>query len=108
MGELYKRFALTDHPDADFSADAAMAMYLRESTGKPLDRTERVNGYAFGKKCMDITIAYWKEDVLSGGLLVDELLADGLPEWFLKRIGVFDMRPSKGACAWWIDLRTKS
>ena len=99
MAAIYQRFA-SDYPTADFSDDAARAMFLHESVGVPLaDST--TNGYAIGKKWMDVTVAAWKEDIVSLGLSVSELIQDGYPEWFLKRVGVLDMLPTTAACAWW-------
>ena len=99
MAELYKRFA-SDYKSADFSDDAAMAMYLHESTGAPLPDA-RTNGYALGKKWMDVTVAGWKEEIPAGGLLVAELQKDGYPDWFLSRVGVLRLAPTIKGCAWW-------
>lgn len=99
MAEIYKRFA-GDHDGADFSDDAALSMFLHESTGAALP-DPRTNGFAIGKKSMDITVAAWKEDIPSGGLLVSELRADGYPDWFLDRVGVLHLAPTLKGCAWW-------
>lgn len=90
MAEIYKRFAL-DYPQADLSADAASAMYAHETHGEPLP-DKPMNGYAVGKKVMDITVAMWKEDIRDGLLFVHELQSDGYPDWFLERVGVLHMR----------------
>ena len=100
MAEMYKRFA-SDYKCADFSDDAAMAMYLHESTGAPLP-DPKTNGYALGKKWMDVTVAAWKEEIPQMGLLVSELQADGYPDWFLEQIGVLHLEPTRQACSWWI------
>ena len=92
MAEMYKRFA-ADYPDADFSESAALNMYLHESTGAPLP-DPCTNGYALGKKWMDVTIASWKEDILQFGLLVSELQSDAYPDWFLERVGVLHLVPT--------------
>lgn len=102
MAELYKRFAC-DYKSSDFSESAALAMYLHESTGCPLPNWQ-TNGYAIGKKWMDVTIAGWKEDIPQMGLLVSELQEDGYPDWFLERIGVLHLVPTKSACAWWLSV----
>lgn len=101
MAEIYKRFA-SDYPRADFSAEAAAAMYAHESTGAPLP-DPRTNGFALGKKWMDVTVAGWKEEIPQMGLLVSELQADGYPDWFLERVGVLHLVPTIAACAWWVD-----
>lgn len=99
MAELYKRFA-KDYPRADFSEDAAMAMYLHESTGALLP-DPRTNGYALGKKWMDVTVAGWKEEIVSSGLTISELKEDGLPDWFLDQVGITSIGPTKAANSWW-------
>jgi hypothetical protein len=101
MAEIYRRFA-ADYPRADFSEPAAVAMYLHESTGAPLP-DPRTNGYALGKKWMDVTVAGWKEEIPSRGLLVSELQEDGYPDWFLERVGVLHMRADWAHCGWWLD-----
>jgi hypothetical protein len=105
MAEMYKRFAMTDYPDADWGLEAAAALYNYESRGVPMPPSDRLNGFLLGKKVMDITVAMWKEDIPSMGLTVDELLSDGYPEWFLKQVGVLDLRPIKAACAWWMGAK---
>ncbi len=102
MAEMYRRFA-RDYKAADFSEEAALAMYLHESTGTPLP-DPRTNGYALGKKWMDVTVAGWKEEIPQMGLLVSELQADGYPDWFLERVGVLHPVPKKEACAWWVGV----
>lgn len=103
MAEIYKRFAI-EYPQADFSDAAALAMYEHETHGKPLERTEKLNGFALGKKWMDVTIAGWKDEIASRGLLVSELIADGYPEWFLERIGVLHLRAEWSKCEWWMKV----
>jgi hypothetical protein len=100
MADMYRRFAV-DYPAADWSEEAALAMYLHESTGAPMPDA-RSNGYALGKKWMDVTVAGWKEEIPQMGLLVSELQADGYPDWFLERVGVLHLKPTRAACAWWL------
>lgn len=100
MAEIYKRFA-RDYGGADFSEQAALAMYLHESTGTPLP-DERTNGYALGKRWMDVTVAGWREEIPKLGLLASELVEDGFPPWFLDRVGATQLVPKKAACAWWL------
>lgn len=103
MAEIYKRFAI-EYPQADFSDSAAIAMYEHETHGKTLERTEKLNGFALGKKWMDVTIAGWREEIASRGLLVSELIADGYPEWFLERVGVLHLRAEWSKCEWWMKV----
>ena len=76
-----------DFSFANFNDEAAAAMFAWESKGVPMTN-EGVNGFALGKKWMDVTVAMWKEDIPKELLHVNELLADGYPEWFLKRVGI--------------------
>lgn len=99
MADLYRRFAAS-HPGADFSDGAALAMFEHETFGKRLPDGS-VNGFALGKKWLSVTVAAWKEDIASGGLSVRELIEDGFPQWFLERVGVFGLKPTRAACAWW-------
>ena len=101
MAEIYKRFAC-DYKAADFSESAALAMYLHESTGTPLP-DPRTNGYALGKKWMDVTVVGWKKEIPQLGLLVSELQEDGFPDWFLERVGVLNLVPTKAGCSWWLE-----
>lgn len=105
MAEVYRRFA-EGYRQADFSEAAAVAMFAHESTGAPMP-DPKTNGYALGKKWMDVTVAAWKEEIPSSGLLVSELRGDSHPDWFLKRIGVLHLTPTKPACAWWLQTNTK-
>ena len=101
MAEMYRRFA-GDYKQADFSEQAARAMFLHESIGAPMP--DASNGYALGKKWMDVTIAAWKEDIPQMGLLVSELQEDdGYPDWFLERVGVLHLVPTREACSWWLE-----
>ena len=92
MAEIYKRFA-KGYPQADFSNEAAIAMYAHETHGNNLERTDKINGFELGKKWMDVTLAMWREDIPQGLLTVKELLDDGYQEWFLKRTGIFFLKP---------------
>ena len=103
MAEIYKRFAV-DFPHADFGHEAALAMFRHETHGEPLPQVRGIgNGFALGKKLMDISIAGWREEIIQMGLRVEELIDDGYPEWFLERVGVLSLRPTVTACAWWLN-----
>ena len=88
MAKIYKRFVEVDFSFADFSEQAATDMFLHESAGVPFPPSSTENGFALGKKWMDVTISMWKEDMQKGLLRAQELLDDGYPQWFLERIGV--------------------
>lgn len=101
MAEIYKRFAV-EYPQADLSDEAAIAMYEYETLGKAIKPTQKLNGFMLGKKWMDVTIAGWREEIPSRGLLVQELIADGYPEWFLERIGILHLQAEWRECKWWM------
>lgn len=58
----------------DFSEQAMLDMYEAETYGAPHDL--KSNGYAFGKKSMDITLAAWREDLLLGNTTKYELWSE--------------------------------
>ena len=72
--EMYKYFS-KGFGSLSFSDKAAKDMYDYESTGKPIFQyydkryNGKCNGYAVGKHWMDVNIAMWKEDMLSGMIL---------------------------------------
>ena len=86
MAELYKRFA-SDFEFADFSNSAEIEMFNWESRGVPI-ADKNINGFALGKKWMDVTVAMWLEDISKGLLYPRELMDDNYPEWFLRKVGV--------------------
>lgn len=86
MSLMYERFA-KDFSFADFSLEAKTEMFAFESQGTPI-QSNKINGYALGKKWMDVTVSSWKEDIRKGLLYPFELLEDDYPKWFLKRVGI--------------------
>ena len=90
MSEIYRIFA--DEENMDFSDKAAQEMFLWESEGKGdlrqgiFPKEGKYNGYALGKKWMDVTVKMWKED-LGKYLFKFELYEDGkYPHWWLDEI----------------------
>lgn len=90
MAAMYQRFGY--YPAADYSDAAAAAMFAAETHGTPLPPGLPLNGFALGKKWMDVTLAMWREDIPCRMLSVQELLDDGYPEWFLKRTGILELK----------------
>jgi hypothetical protein len=84
MAEMYRRFA-GDYEHAYFGENSAIEMYRYETFGDPIN--SKWNGFAIGKKWMDVTLAMWREDIAKGMLFISELQAD-YPEWFLRRVGI--------------------
>lgn len=70
--ELYKRIA--SDWDCDFSEEALYEFFIKESLGKGDFNQQdgiflcdkKLNGYAVGKRWLDITVAMWKEDIQNG------------------------------------------
>jgi hypothetical protein len=69
-------------------------MYLWESQGKGnlrfgvmgIDKT-KPNGYAVGKRWMQITVNMWREDIKKGLLFVWELYEEKrYPNWWLDEV----------------------
>lgn len=88
MAEIYRRFATES--GLDFSDEAAEEMYLFETTGKGdlqlgLFAGQQANGFAVGKRWMDVTVKMWKADI-RGGILWRHELEDVYPAWFLDRV----------------------
>ncbi len=97
MCEIYVLFA---DGFGDFSEKAKQEMYDYETYGKGELQTEiftdkEPNGYAHGKKYMDVTVAMWIEDILDGYLQVGEIYKDPkYPRWWLDKI-FSDIKPRK-------------
>ncbi len=68
----------------DFTDEALYDLYIYESTGKGFVCS--CNGYANGKKWMDVAVAQWRED-LWVTIFPWELYADpDLPDWWLDKV----------------------
>lgn len=85
---IYHYFARGWQDEFDFSDEMKVELFNSESFGTPVsDR----NGFALGKKWMDVTIAMWKEDIRKGLLFIDELYEDqNYPHWWLDSIFKMD------------------
>lgn len=96
--EVYKPFAMrAGFITSDFSDESAVALFEFESfgTGSILQN----NGFAQGKRLVDITVAMWIEDMYSHGLdtppmlFASELYSDpNLPNWWLDKVIPMDRR----------------
>lgn len=85
MAEVYRIFSRHWEHVLDFSDEALLNMYNNESYGTLNDLTN--NGYAEGKKWLDVHVTYWREDIRSGMLSRSELYEDPLfPHWWLDRV----------------------
>ena len=84
MVPLYRHFGRHWEHCMDFSEDALFDLYVYESTGQGVVKPD--NGYANGKKWMDVAVAQWKED-LWRTLWPWELYDDpDLPDWWLDKV----------------------
>ncbi len=102
MCDIYKKFA--KDWNCDFSKEAMEEMYLYESKGigsidiSGFNITNKIpNGYAVGKKWLNVTVSMWLEDFrkkcLKGRFFrevtIEELKLE-YPLWWLKKIGLID------------------
>jgi hypothetical protein len=87
--EVYRHF-VREEEGLDWSPEAAQAMFDWESRGSGdlgagIFSSSSRNGYARGKKVMDLTVAMWQEDLREGLLTKNELRLDWPQEllWWL-------------------------
>jgi hypothetical protein len=109
MAEIYKRFSFMDggiyqdlvnpemqkifdkyNSDRDYSDEAMLEAFERESTGKKHDiirANGKINGYIEGKQWMDLTITeYWLPDLEERKTLFAYELYQEFPHWFLIKV----------------------
>ena len=68
----------------DFSPEACQALYLYESTGQ--GSIDPLNGFAVGKRYMDVAVAQWLEDMWVTLWPWELYWDDDLPNWWLDRV----------------------
>lgn len=84
MLEVYEVFSKDWSHTHRFDEEAAVELFNHESYGKPLTP---LNGYALGKKWMDVFLAMWRQDIEEGNLFKFELYTSGeFPEWWLDKV----------------------
>lgn len=84
MAELYKYFARNMSSKLDFSEEAEVSLFNHESYGTPLSPN---NGYAVGKRYLNLNVTMWREDLRRGWLFKHELYSDPeLPHWWLDSV----------------------
>lgn len=84
MAKLYKHFAVSLAPSLDFSDEALVELYNHESYGGSISSN---NGYAVGKKFLNLQVTMWREDLIAGNLCKEELYEDpNLPHEWLDRV----------------------
>lgn len=82
MAEFYAKFAVGC--EMDFSEQALVEAFEAETFGIKHDL--RNNGFAFGKKSMNITIAAWREDIQDGLMCKHDILRDYDEESFAHSV----------------------
>ena len=81
MAELYRYFATNMSSKLDFSEAAELSLFNHESYGTTLSPD---NGFAVGKRYLNLQVTSWREDLRRGWLTKHELYEDpNLPHWWL-------------------------
>ena len=84
MAELYKYFARNMSSKLDFSEEAEVSLFNHESYGTALSPN---NGFAVGKRYLNLNVTMWREDLRRGWLFKHELYCDPeLPHWWLDSV----------------------
>ena len=84
MAEVYRVFARGWEHVLDFSERALEEMNEHESRGGGVSDK---NGYAVGKRYLNVQVAAWREDIQGGLLTKHELYADErFPRWWLDSV----------------------
>jgi hypothetical protein len=84
MCQIYRIFAKDWENCVSFDDDMLMEAYIHETHGGPISPD---NGFALGKKWLNLQVKMWKEDIHSGLLLKKELYDDGkFPPWWLDSV----------------------
>lgn len=84
MAELYKHFAREMSSKLDFSEDAELSLFNHESYGTQLSPN---NGFAVGKKYLNLQVTMWREDLRRGWIFKYELYEDPVyPHWWLDSV----------------------
>lgn len=84
MCEVYKIFARDWEHMLDFSDQSIVELFNHESLGLPI---QPLNGFAEGKKWLNVQVTMWKEDMEKGLLFLNELYSDSkFPHWWLDSV----------------------
>jgi hypothetical protein len=84
MIPVYRIFARDVESYLDFSDEMLFEQYDNECLGT---RCSPNNGFNYGKRYMDVTLAMWREDIRLGTLFIHELYQDpSFPHWWLDRV----------------------
>lgn len=84
MCEIYKIFSHDFEHLCDYSDQSKIDLFNHEAYGEKIKSN---NGYALGKKWLNVQVKMWKEDIQNGILFKHELYNDGkFPHWWLDSI----------------------
>lgn len=84
MCELYRTFSKDWEHLYIFNDDMIVELYNHESYGTFVSNN---NGFALGKKWLNVNVSMWLEDIERGLLFKQELYNDGkFPHWWLDNI----------------------
>lgn len=84
MAEIYREFGHDVSPNSDFSDTAIIELYNHESYGTILGAD---NGFAIGKRYLNLQVTSWKEALLEGSISKSELYEDEkYPTWWLDSV----------------------
>lgn len=83
MSEIYRVFG-SGFSGLDYDDAALLSLYNHESYGTELSKN---NGFAVGKKYLNVQVAMWKEDLQRCWISKSELYEDGkYPSWWLDSV----------------------
>jgi hypothetical protein len=84
MSEVYRIFASDWEHLHDFSDEMLIELFNAESFGSEVSPK---NGFALGKKWLNVNLAMWLEDIERGLFRASELYADPkYPTWWLDQL----------------------
>lgn len=89
MSEVYRTFGKDWAHTHDFTDVSLVELYNSESFGT---QVSPLNGFALGKKWLNVCVAMWKEDLEKGYLFKEELYQEGFPHWWLDSV-LKDLHP---------------
>ncbi len=84
MSKIYYIFSASWEHVLDYSDSALMEMFIAESYGA---KTSKNNGFAVGKKYLNLHVKTWKADIRDGLLSEKELYEDPkFPHYWLNSV----------------------
>lgn len=85
MCEVYRYFSKDWSHICTYTEDDMRELFYSETHGLPI--VNSLNGFAIGKKVLNVTVSMWKEDIRNGTLFKCELYDDpNLPTWWLDKV----------------------